>query len=93
MNNPLERSKPLLMGMQADARKRNLIDTAAQLLGTVRTGSNLDAACKRAEEMTRDRRLFMLSEEAFELSEKALDANPLRRNECLQELMSRPRRY
>lgn len=93
MTKTLERGKPVPINMRVDTKKRNLIDTAVELLGTDRTSFILDAACKRAEEVIMDRRLFMLSEEAFDQFEKALDANPVRSNECLQKLMSRPRRW
>ncbi|WP_201170361.1 type II toxin-antitoxin system TacA family antitoxin [Pseudomonas sp. S31] len=86
----IEREKPVPINMRVDTKKRSLIDAAVELLGTDRTSFILDAACKRAEEVIMDRQLFLLSDEAFDRFEKALDENPLRDNKCLQKLMSKP---
>lgn len=86
----LEREKPVPINMRVDTKKRSLIDAAVELLGTDRTSFILDAACKRAEEVIMDRRVFILSDEAFDRFEQALEDNPLRSNKCLQNLMSKP---
>lgn len=86
----LERDRPVPINMRVDTKKRSLIDAAVDLLGTDRTSFILDAACKRAEEVIMDRRLFLLGDEAFDRFEKALEENPLRSNKCLQQLMSKP---
>lgn len=86
----IERDKPVPINMRVDTKKRSLIDAAVELLGTDRTSFILDAACKRAEEVILDRRLFILSDEAFERFEQALEQNPMRSNKCLQKLMSTP---
>lgn len=86
----IERNRPVPINMRVDTKKRSLIDAAVELLGTDRTSFILDAACKRAEEVIMDRQLFLLSEEAFDRFEKALEDNPLRDNKCLQKLMSKP---
>ncbi len=85
-----ERDKPVPINMRVDTRKRSLIDAAVELLGTDRTSFILDAACKRAEEVIMDRQLFLLSDEAFDRFEQALEQNALRDNTCLQKLMSKP---
>lgn len=89
----LEREKPVPINMRVDTKKRSLIDAAVELLGTDRTSFILDAACKRAEDVIMDRQLFILSDEAFDRFEQALDANSIRSNKCLQKLMSRPTRW
>ncbi|OAI91581.1 DUF1778 domain-containing protein [Pseudomonas putida] len=86
----IERERPVPINMRVDTKKRSLIDAAVELLGTDRTSFILDAACKRAEEVIMDRQLFILSDEAFDRFEQALEANPLRNNQCLMKLMSKP---
>jgi len=86
----IERGKPVPINMRVDTKKRSLIDAAVELLGTDRTSFILDAACKRAEEVILDRQLFILSDEAFDRFEQALENNPMRSNKCLQKLMSTP---
>lgn len=86
----IERDRPVPINMRVDTKKRSLIDAAVELLGTDRTSFILDAACKRAEEVIMDRQLFLLSDDAFDRFEKALEENPLRDNKCLQKLMSKP---
>lgn len=93
MTQTIEREKPVPINMRVDTQKRNLIDAAVELLGTDRTSFILDAACKRAEDVIMDRKLFMLSDDAFARFEQALEANPIRSNECLQQLMSRKTRW
>lgn len=93
MNQALERERPVPINMRVDTKKRSLIDAAVELLGTDRTSFILDAACKRAEDVILEKQLFMLSDEAFDQFEMALQANPIRSNKCLQELMSRPSRW
>ena len=91
MNQPLEREKPVPINMRVDTRKRSLIDAAVELLGTDRTSFIIDAACKRAEEVLLDRRLFLLGDEAFDRFERALADNPLGSNECVKKLLARPK--
>ena len=86
----IERGRPVPINMRVDTKKRSLIDAAVELLGTDRTSFILDAACKRAEEVILDRQLFILSDEAFDRFEQALENNPIRSNKCLQQLMSTP---
>ena len=86
-------NKPVPINMRADAKRRDLIDTAAEILSVDRTSFILDAACKRAEEVILDRRLFLLSDEAFDRFEQALTANPIGSNECVRKLLARPKRW
>lgn len=88
---PETKSKPVPINMRTDAKRRDLIDTAAQILSVDRTSFILDAACKRAEEVIIDRRLFLLDDEAFDRFEQALEANPMRNNECVRDLLARPK--
>ena len=84
-------SRPVSINMRADPKRRDLIDAAAEILSVDRTSFILDAACRRAEEVIVDRKLFLLSDEAFDRFEQALNANPIRSNECVKELLARPK--
>ncbi|CZT26394.1 MULTISPECIES: type II toxin-antitoxin system TacA family antitoxin [Pseudomonas] len=88
-----EKARPVAINMRADERKRNLIDMAAALSGRDRTSFILEAACQKAEEVILDKRLFVLSDAAFDSFEQALEANPLRGNKCLHQLLDRPKRW
>lgn len=88
-----EKAKPVPINMRTDERKRNLIDLAAALSGRDRTSFILDAACQKAEEVILDKRLFLLDDDAFDTFEQAIEANPLRGNECLHQLLERPKRW
>ncbi|WP_339486076.1 type II toxin-antitoxin system TacA family antitoxin [Pseudomonas sp. EL_65y_Pfl2_R95] len=93
MATTVEREKPVPINMRVDTKKRSLIDAAVELLGTDRTSFILDAACQRAEEIIRDRQLYILSDDAFDRFEQALEADPVTANKCLQKLMSKPTRW
>jgi uncharacterized protein (DUF1778 family) len=88
-----DRSKPVAINMRVDFRKRDLIDVAAAISGSDRTSFILDAACKKAEEVILDQRLFVLANHEFDAFEQALASNPLRSNECLRQLLERPPRW
>jgi uncharacterized protein (DUF1778 family) len=88
-----DRSKPVPINMRVDFRKRELIDVAAAISGSDRTSFILDAACKKAEEVILDQRLFVLANQEFDAFEQALESNPLRSNECLHRLLERPPRW
>lgn len=79
--------------MRVDFAKKNLIDSAVEALGTDRTAFILDAACRKAEEILLDRRLFLLDDEAYAEFEKALEAKPLRTNECLINFLNEKPRW
>ncbi|TFY84654.1 DUF1778 domain-containing protein [Pseudomonas kairouanensis] len=88
-----QKPKPVPINMRADERKRNLIDLAAAMSGRDRTSFILDAACQKAEEVILDKRLFFLDDVAFDAFEQAMEANPVRGNECLHQLLNRPKRW
>ncbi|MDQ0123483.1 uncharacterized protein (DUF1778 family) [Pseudomonas lini] len=88
-----DRSKPVPINMRVDFRKRDLIDVAAAISGSDRTSFILDAACKKAEQVILDQRLFVLANQEFDAFEQALESNPLRSNECLRQLLERPPRW
>lgn len=81
------------INMRVDSAKRNLIDMAAAMLGSDRTSFILEAACKQAEEVILDKRMFFLDNSAFDAFDRALDSNPIGENECLTKLLARPKRW
>ncbi|QXI17388.1 type II toxin-antitoxin system TacA family antitoxin [Pseudomonas hamedanensis] len=88
-----EKTKPVPINMRVDFRKRDLIDVAAAMSGSDRTSFILDAACKKAEEVILDQRLFVLADDDFDAFEQALQNNPVRSNKCLERLLQRPSRW
>jgi uncharacterized protein (DUF1778 family) len=88
-----DKTKPVPINMRVDFKKRELIDVAAAISGSDRTSFILDAACKKAEEVILDQRLFVLANDDFDAFEQALQSNPVRSNECLRQLLERPPRW
>lgn len=86
-------AKSTTINMRVDFAKKSLIDSAVEALGTDRTAFILDAACRKAEEVLLDRRLFLLDAEAYAEFEKALEAKPLRDNECLRNFLNEKPRW
>lgn len=95
MTSQVETHKAIVpLNMKVDAKKRNLIDNAANLLGQQRTQFVLEAALARAESVLLDRRLFVLSDEQFDAFDQVLNQpRPDEVNECLQQLLNRPDRW
>jgi uncharacterized protein (DUF1778 family) len=89
----VEKAKPVPINMRTDEKKRNLIDLAAAMSGRDRTSFILEAACQKAEEVILDKRLFLLDDAAFDAFEQAIEANPVRGNKCLHQLLERPKRW
>lgn len=85
--------KPVAINMRVDSSKRNLIDMAATMLGRDRTSFILDAACRQAEEVILDKRMFFIESSAFDAFESALENNQARDNVCLIKLLERPKRW
>jgi uncharacterized protein (DUF1778 family) len=65
----------------------SLIDRAAALLGKNRSDFMLEAACREAENVLLDQRLFMLNPANFDAFNQALDA-PTKDNPALGKLMA-----
>ncbi len=75
------------INLRALDSQRNLIDRAAALLGKNRSDFMLEAACREAENVLLDQRLFMLDSANFEAFNQALDA-PTKDNPALDKLMA-----
>lgn len=85
--------KNVAINMRVEPNKRNLIDMAATILGRDRTSFILEAACKQAEEVILDKRMFFVDNSAFDAFERALESNSMENNKCLQSLLSREKRW
>jgi uncharacterized protein (DUF1778 family) len=64
------------INLRVSRRQKTLIDQAAQALGRTRSDFMLDIACREAETVLLDRRLFLLSDEAFTMFVATLDKPP-----------------
>jgi uncharacterized protein (DUF1778 family) len=64
------------INLRADARKRSLIDRAAEKLGKNRSEFMLEAACREATAVLLDQRFFLLDEKAYKRFTAALDKPP-----------------
>ncbi|MBO9552637.1 DUF1778 domain-containing protein [Pseudomonas sp.] len=88
-----DRSKAVPLNMRVAEHRRDLIDAAVEIVGGDRTSFVLEAACKRAEEVLMEQRLFLLDDDAFDAFTQALEDHPIRSNECVKKLLARPKRW
>jgi len=86
MTQSATRTAPI--NLRALNSQRNLIDHAAAALGKNRSDFMLEAACREAENVLLDQRLFMLNQVDFEAFNQALEA-PVKDNPALSKLMER----
>ncbi|NEX23722.1 DUF1778 domain-containing protein [Thiorhodococcus mannitoliphagus] len=77
------------INIRAQRRQRDLIDQAATLLGKTRSDFVLETACREAEAVLLEQRVFALNAEAFEQFQALLDAPPSE-NPKLRKLMTTP---
>jgi len=84
MTRPSTRSASI--NLRARPGQRALIDRAAATLGKNRSDFMLEAACREAENVLLDRRLFDLDSDAFDAFEAALAA-PTDDNPALRRLL------
>ena len=64
------------INLRASQKQKALIDRAAEALDRSRSEFMLEAACREAETVLLDRRIFALSEDAFERFTAMLDKPP-----------------
>ncbi|MBI3637732.1 MAG: DUF1778 domain-containing protein [Candidatus Rokubacteria bacterium] len=64
------------INLRANRWQRALIDRAAQVLGKNRSDFMLELACREADAVLLDRRLFMPDEKAYRRFTEALDKSP-----------------
>ncbi|MGZ0080514.1 type II toxin-antitoxin system TacA family antitoxin [Methylomonas sp. YC3] len=87
---PTEGGSPIRdinINIRAQRRQRDLIDQAAELLGKSRTEFMLETACREAEDVLLDQRVFTLDAAAFQKFQALLDAPPSE-NPKLRKLMA-----
>jgi uncharacterized protein (DUF1778 family) len=68
--------RDVTINLRANQRQRALIDRAAQTLGKNRSDFMLEAACREADAVLLDRRVFPLDEKTYKRFAAALDKPP-----------------
>lgn len=81
------RNRDVTINIRAHQAQRDLIDRAAETLGKNRSDFMLEIACREAEAVLLDRRLFMLDDEKYQQFLELLDAKP-HSNENLRNLLN-----
>lgn len=76
------------LNLRARESQRALIDTAAEILHKSRTDFILEMACRAAENVILERRVFNLNEEQYAEFIDMLDA-PIESNPALEKLLAR----
>ncbi|TQV88350.1 DUF1778 domain-containing protein [Aliikangiella coralliicola] len=79
-------SKTAPINMRVEPEQHALLTKAAALLHKDRSAFILDVACREAENVLLDQRLFQLNDETFKAFEEALSA-PLPENKKLKKLL------
>jgi len=82
-------SKTAPINMRVEPSQQALLTKAATLLHKDRSAFILDVACREAENVLLDQRLFQLSQEDYEAFEAALSA-PIPDNAKLKALLQEP---
>lgn len=75
-----------VINLRASRRQKSLISQAAEVSGRSRSDFMLEAACREAEAVLLDRRLFVLSGQKFDKFAALLDRPP-RTNPRLRRLL------
>ncbi|TMA75140.1 MAG: DUF1778 domain-containing protein [Deltaproteobacteria bacterium] len=82
-------SRDVTINLRASSRQRTLIDRAAEALGRNRSDFMLDVACREANAVLLDRRLFHLDDGAYRRFTAALDKPPADNRRLRRLLASR----
>ena len=80
-------TRDININIRAKRTQRDLIDQAAELLGKSRSDFMLETACREAEDVLLDQRVFTLDAEAFAQFQALLDESPAD-NPRLRKLMA-----
>lgn len=83
----VNRNRDVTINIRAQQAQRDLIDYAAETLGQNRSDFMLETACRKAEAVLLERRLFILDDEKFKQFMDLLDAPPSA-NENLRKLLT-----
>lgn len=82
----LQNTREIKISIRAHKRQRDLIDCAAERLGKSRSDFMLETACREAESVLTDQRVFVLDKQEWDSFLSALDAPPQSRPR-LEQLM------
>ena len=82
-------SRTTSINMRVEPSQQELLTKAAKVLHKDRSAFILDIACRKAENVLLDQRLFLLDADTFDKFEKVLDA-PLPEDSKLEKLMAEP---
>lgn len=80
-------TRDININIRAKRKQRDLIDQAAELLGKTRSDFMLETACREAEDILLDQRVFTLDADTFEKFQALLDS-PTGANPKLRKLMA-----
>lgn len=83
----MKRQAAIKIKIRALHAQRALIDRASQIIGKSHSDFILEAACREAENILLDQRLFLLNEQTFNAFEEILTA-PVKDNPALRRLLS-----
>lgn len=81
-------SKSAAINMRAEPKQQALLTKAASVLNIKRSSFILDVACREAEQVLLDQRLFLLDDKAFRAFDKAINA-PIPESKKLKQLLSK----
>ena len=82
-------AKSAPINMRVEPVQHALLTKAAELLHKDRSAFILDVACREAENVLLDQRLFYLEKEEFEAFDEALNS-PIPQNSKLKKLLAEP---
>lgn len=82
-------NKSAAINMRVKPKQHAILTKASEILGKDRSAFILDVACREAENVLLDQRLFLLDDNDFDAFEEAL-TKPLPENSKLEELMGKP---
>ena len=82
-------NKSAAINMRVKPRQHTILTKASEILGKDRSAFILDVACREAENVLLDQRLFVLDGNDFDAFEEVL-SKPLPENSKLEQLMSKP---
>ncbi|RNC78105.1 DUF1778 domain-containing protein [Piscirickettsiaceae bacterium NZ-RLO2] len=82
-------AKTAPINMRVEPAQHSLLTKAAEALNMDRTAFILSVACREAENILLDQRLFHLNDDEFNAFEKAL-SEPVKNNKRLKVLLSEP---
>ena len=74
------------INIRARSTQRNLIDKAAAMLNKNRSDFMLEAACREAENVLLDQRLFLVDDKTYKALATLIDA-PVKDNPSLRKLL------